>query len=458
MYVGTVLLGLVWLIIRWRCGAAAWPKIPLFRFRWLIPACSLSAIALFVAELWIIDFQARHQIGSLCWLHLPIPVVGDFDQYSGGQAMLIPSAVFAICAVAQALVLACMYLAAAERQLSAWEKRIIGAAFACGITAAILSPAMTSSDTYHYILYAKVGFASFAVAPHVIAASDIPVRLGCFHLLLPSAYGPAFIAYVRTLLAAIHQPIAAIIMLRATNALWLMGAIACLRRMGVAPSIAALFAINPVVLLEYVTNAHNDVIPLCLIAAAMVLDATVPLASTLIVVLAGLFKLPFLAIGALVFAERSSVRGRVMPAVISTVLALVLSYAWAGPAYFGGLTWLHSVLAVSSNHPVPVMIVTLVAFVAIGSALVLRTYNGVAAFSFPALATAAVQPWYAPWGLPYALREKRHLALFLALMPIAALLMDKSISYPVQFVLYCIVCVAITALALRDMLMGKRSL
>ncbi len=454
MYIGPVLLSLVWLVVRWRCGAAEWPKIAGSRFTWLMPACALSSLALFVVELGIVEFEARYQVASACWLHLPIPVVGDFDRRSGGQAMLVPSALLALCAIAQALVLACMYTASAQRQLSVLERRFIGAAFACGIAAAVLSPAMTSSDAYYYISYAKVGLASFVAAPHAIAIPDFALRARCVDLLLPSAYGPAFVIYARALLVAVHQPIAAIVVLRATNLVWLLGTIALLRRMGLAPSVVALFALNPVVLLEYVTNAHNDIIPLCLIVAAMVLDGSLALVSTLLITVAGLVKLPFLAVGALAFAAQSSLRERVLLVVMSTTLALVSSYLWAGPVYFKGLAWYHALYAASGDRDIVTL--TLIALVSVGFAVANRMYNGAGAFAFPGLALSPLRPWYGAWGLPYALREQRHLPLFLVLLPISAFLMSDSVSSVVQHAFSYSLCAVIASLALRDLFIGKR--
>jgi hypothetical protein len=59
--------------------------------------------------------------------------------------------------------------------------------------------------------------------------------------------------------------------------------------------------------------------------------------------------------------------------------------------------------------------------------------------------------------LPYALREQRHLPLFLVLLPISAFLMSDSVSSLVQHAFSYSLCAVIASLALRDLLMGKRS-
>jgi hypothetical protein len=449
MYVGVVMLGLLWLIVRSRYGAAPWPKLPqMFQRPWLVPACAWTSLALFVAQLATIAYEARHQIASACWLHLPVGVVSDFEPNGGGAAMLLPGVALTAFAAAQCAVLACMYLAATQRPPAGWERRIAYSAFALAVAAAILSPAMGSSDVYAYMSYAKLGFAAFSAAPQVIAVPDLPLSSWCFHALLPSAYGPAFIVYTRTLLAAIHQPVAAIVMMRSTNALWLLATIALMRRVGVSAPVVALFAFNPVVLFEYVATAHNDIIPICLVVVAMAIDASIPVASVAIITLAGLFKLPFLAVGAVAFDQRRSPELRIAPVVLSVAAALLLSYWWGGPAYFMGLAWYRHVLAGSGDGVV--ILLTLGAFVAIGFALARRAYAGIAAFAFPGLATAAIRSWYLLWGLPYGIREKRHLAPFLILLPIASIFTDESIPRNLQYVLYAVACAVFVTLAIRD--------
>jgi hypothetical protein len=453
VYVGVVLVGLVWLAVRRRYGAAPWPKLPVPDRVWLVPLFAASSVALFIAKLLTVAFVAHHQIASVCYLHLPVPVVADFDQISGGAAMVGSSAALAAYAVAQAFLLACLYLAFERRPLSAWERRATGCVFALGIAAAILSPAMTSRDPYMYFSFAKLGLASYAAAPRAIDVPDFPTRAWCYDLLLPSAYGPAFVLYERTLLAAVHNPVAAVVVLRSTNALWLIACIAFLKRIGVVKPAIAIFALNPVVLFEYVTNAHNDIIAICLILAAMSLDGAL-LASLAMVTVAGLVKLPFAAIGALAFARRPSLPQRVVPAVAGVLLTVALSYAIAGRAYFAGLWFYHNVLG-SAGNPLEIAL-TAFAVVAVVFAIARQAYTGIAPFSFPAFSAVEIEPWYALWGLPYALRERRHLAIFLILLPIGAYLMDDSVSAKIQLVLFVAICAVVGTLAVRDLRFGRR--
>jgi hypothetical protein len=456
-YVGAVLLGFLWLLVRRRYGAAPWPRVPQLDRAWIVPGCALALLGLFVAQLWTVAFEAHHQIIPPCvlhqpypgYLHLPIPVVADLDQTSGGPAMILPGVALAVYAVVQSILLTCLFLAAEQSRPSAWERRLVGAAFACAIVAAILSPAMTSTDPYLYLSYSKVGFASFAPAPHTLEIPDLPKGTWCYGLLLPSPYGPGFVSYMQGIFGAIHNASVAIVLLRTTNAVWLLACIAFMRRLGVSWPILAVFALNPAVLFQYVTNAHNDIIALCLVLAAMAFDLAAPLAGSVVVALAGLIKLPFAVIGALAFAERVAVRNRITAALLSAAGAFIVSYMWAGPQYFKGLAFYNDLRSMVA--PGAEIVLAVVALASVVVALVRRTYSGAASFSFPGLPLAQVPPWYAPWGLPYALRERAHTAWFLVLLPVAALLMDESVSARVRLVLYLAICFVTVVFVLRDL-------
>lgn len=446
MYVGIVLLVLAWVAVRTFYRGAPWPRPPAFTAPGLMPACAGAVVLVFIAELLVIDYVARHQVASPCFLHLAVPVVADFSS-GGGPAMPFTSALLAAFAVVQTLLLACAYFAHQSRAPKRWEWMTTAAAIALGLGAAVWAPAMTSPDPLMYFSFAKIGFGSFAASTHVVRLPNFSA-ISCEKALLPSAYGPAFIAYAGVLLGRIHDPAVAVSTLRATNALWLLACIPLLRRANVPWILVVLLLLDPPVLFQYVGNAHNDIIALVLVLAAFACADASLVAGIALVTLAGLFKLPFAAIGALAFAARPPAWQRLGAACAGVLLALFLSYAWAGPRYFEGLAYYHRLLDATGN-PFDVAL-SVVALAAIVAAVVRRSYAGAASFSFPGLAVAEIQPWYALWGLPYALRERRHLALWVVLLPVAAFLMDDSVSRGAQLAIYAIAVIAIGAFVLRD--------
>ena len=455
MYVGVVIVALLWLALRARYGSSPMPQLPSLRIPWLVPACAAAVAVFFVAQLLTIAYVATHQSASQCYLHLPVPVVADFNQETGGPALFWPSALLGALAVTETLLLAVMYCAARQRPPSNWEWRATAAICACALGAAVAAPAMTSPDPFMYFSFAKIGFASFAASPHLIHTPDLPLGSWCQRLLLPSAYGPLFVTYERALLGGVHDPVIAVYVLRGTNALWLLAAVLLLHRVGAPASVLPLMALNPTVLFQYVAGAHNDIVTICLILAAVSVEGAGPALTAALVVAAGLVKLPFAVIGALAFVREPSLARRIAYAAGALALTLAISYLWAGRAYFEALSYYHSLLSPSSDRLQ--ILVTVVALAAICVAIFTRRFAGVGAFAFPTLSVSEMQPWYALWGLPYAVREHRHLALFLILLPPAGFLMDDSISRIAQLVIFAGAVCIVAALAVRDLAYGKRT-
>lgn len=454
MFVTTVIAILAWQILRWRFGKAAPPAPPRLGAPWLVPVCACASAALFIAQLWTIAFVASHQTAPHCLAHLPISVVADLGPTIGGEAMPIPGAALMSLAIMQSLLLACVCLASERRKPGIWEWRVVSLAVFCSMIAALFAPAMTSTDPYLYFSYAKAGFGSFASAPHPAVIPDFPLTAWLCgpHLLSPSAYGPGFIAYVHALIGNVHDVTTAILMLRAANIAWVILAIALMRKMNVPAATLAIFALNPAVLNQYVTNAHNDLIPITLIVAAAAL-ASVPFGIAAVAA-AGLVKLPFLVVGAISFAYESSVLRRILAATTALSLGFGASYLLAGSTYFAGLAWYRHLLLLTGN---PVQIVLTIAVVAFLAIAVLRNrYAGFGAFAFPGLAVLEIQPWYALWGLPYALLQRSYLAVFLAALPVCAFLMDDSVPPGLQKALFVVVLVLVAALIARDLATGSQ--
>jgi hypothetical protein len=449
VYFGILLLALIGDAFRMRLHL---PSAPIRELQpthpLLLPITLIGLLFLFAAQLWTLAFMANRQIVTPCWHNFPIPVLADLNEHSGGPAQVPPGLLLAAIAAAQVGLLFFLYKTLSGSPMTPYRYLLIGCACAASIVPAINAPVMTSTDVYYYMTYAKLGFASYADKPQVVTMKNIPIAQWCQERVLPSAYGPAFIAYAQALLARQHDPRTQILTMRVMNALWLLALLPLLRAAGASPPVVALTALNPVLLLQYIVNPHNDIISAALVIGGIVLAKKSPLAAAFAVTVAALVKLSFALIGALVFTQLSSARTRFIAAGSTFIAAFALSYIFAGSAYFAGLRYYDRLLAPSAN-PLQYLIVA-VAFIAIVYALLYQRYNAVATYALPALRIQTLFPWYAIWSLPYAVREGKHLASFMILLPITAFLMETSVAYLSQLIVYIGCAVILCILLLRD--------
>jgi hypothetical protein len=408
---------------------------------WSIPWIMFTMFMLFTMQLTTVAFMAHHQNASPCWLRLPIPAVSDLQANNGNPAQSMPGFILVVIAMMQTCLLLLLHLAqcnAADRRLTILSYVICAAM----IIEAIIAPAMTSSDAYYYLAYAKLGFASYSAQPQLLPVHAPPFTDWCIHSLAPSAYGPAFIAYLQLVLAVPHAPIAQLLTLRALNALWFLALLALLRCAGASSDILLISALNPVLLFQYIANPHNDIIAVVLTVFGMVTIAFSPIISALAVIGAASVKLSFALIGALVFTRLSSAWKRLGAAACTFFLAIFCSYLFAGPTYFASFAYYaHSL---SSHTNFLQYIVAVIAVAASFLALLSNRYGFTGLYALPTLRVQTLFPWYALWSLPYALCEKRLLPPFFILMPIVSVLMETTIPQSSKLILYFFVSVAIS--------------
>jgi hypothetical protein len=461
MYVGVFLLLSIWEAVRFRFNISERPApAPRPAHPLLIPAAAAGLLLLFTAQLWTVAFMAHRQIAPTCWLHLPIPVVADLGEDTGGPAQPMPGFLLGLIAAAQSFLLFLMYRARESAQ-HPLLRIVIPCVCAVACAEAIFAPAMTSPDVYYYITYAHLGFASFSAQPQAVTLPGLPLADWCEQRVLPSAYGPAFIAYMHFLPPG--SPVAQILMIRAANTLWFLALLVALAAAGAPAGVVRLAALNPILLFQYVASPHNDLIATVLVVAGVALAARRPLAASIAVIAAALFKLSFALTGMLIFTRLPTLRARVGAAAATCIASLALSYLFAGPKYFAGLAYFDKLLAPEANRLQ--YIAFLGALAAVAYALLRQGFSRSAVYAFPALRVQAIFPWYAIWPLPYALLADAQaqkpatsfLASFLILMPIMAFLMETGIARSVQMTAFVIVAAGIIAAILRDMRHEKDS-
>ena len=172
----------------------------------------------------------------------------------------------------------------------------------------------------------------------------------CLKVYFPAAYGPGFVAYVGAILAQSTSLESSILILRATNAAWLIALVALVRLSGAPPRTVALLALNSAFLFQYVTNAHNDILPVVLVVAAILAARRSVLSGALLVIAAALFKIPFAAIGSLAFVRLTPPFRRFGIAALTVVVSFGLSYAIGGPNYFATLAFHSRIMAAGADR------------------------------------------------------------------------------------------------------------
>jgi hypothetical protein len=456
MYFGVFLLALMREILAQRLGipAKTWPAEP--RLRPLIGFAALCVLPfLFLVQLAVIGFTARHQIAPPCWLHLPVPVVADLGETTGGPGLPFTSFLLVGIAAAQSFTLWLFFSARKEQHYKRYGAIIIGCVSAITLVAALFTPAMTSPDVITYTTYAELGHSSFAKEPHAVALKNFPIENLCERRVLPSAYGPAFIAYLQMFTALSHSVSAQIVMLRIANALWFLLLLCALRTAG-APAIAlSLAAVNPVLIFQYVANAHNDLIGAVFTIAGAALVKRSPLAAACAIVTAAQVKLSFAFIGILIFAELASTKRGFAWATGTFVASFIISYIFAGRTYFESI-WYYDRLLAPTADPLQYLVVACAIF-ALVRALLQQRFDRIFIYAFPALRIQTFFPWYAIWSLPYALLEKRYLPAFLILMPIVAVLMESGLAKSAQIFAYFVACAAIGIGMVLDLRAKRRT-
>jgi hypothetical protein len=304
-----------------------------------------------------------------------------------------------------------------------------------------------SADMYLYVGLAQA--TPSAYHPGTIAfAGDVGAINRLWGLpLMPSAYGPLWLALSKAALAFAPTLAEKLITLRVlglsavalcTYTLWLLG---------VPRIVIMLFALNPAVYELFVVEAHNDLTGVVLILAAAVVRPRSRIAALALCAAAGAIKLPFILIGMLVFASETTLAKRVSYALLSAVLSVVISFSWAGPWY----PWaLKRVQELGGNMGPPlefVVHVAIAAFVvgAIFVAVTRRRFVIGAPWAMPALGPIPL-PHYLAWSLPAVFLDPKPKWAFLATMPLMAFLLDTS--YQPTALTVCLLILAVLAVVL----------
>jgi len=382
---------------------------------WIV-ACAAVIAAAFFAELHLIAAAARAQLPfPEYFARLPIVPLDDRGPYFG-HAPIAPG--LALCTLVQTLALGTIAFVGRDAKLSRAAAFAVAAASALMLALALATPAATSFDMYAYI-----GSAHVASPYHPAAApfsGDLSVINDIYGVpISPSPYGPVMLALVKLVATAAPTFALQLFALRGLGLLALLATLAALRALRVPSAALALVALNPGLMLQFVLDAHNDLVAIALVLWAAALARRSRPAALALAILAGGVKLPFLVVGALAFVGFDSLRARVASAVAAIAGGVALYAILGGGAFLEALSTTSRLYRAALLDPVANALhvaVALAALAAVALALARRTYAPTAAWSFAALG-ATFFAWYVPWGMPYAALERRWFAPFLVAYP-----------------------------------------
>jgi len=286
---------------------------------------------------------------------------------------------------------------------------------------------VSGADVYAYV--------AFGLSPHPYrpGAALLPLAdRAIAHLwgrpLVPCPYGPVWLALAHAVASPGRSLAANVVAFRAVGLAAMaasIGALLALRK----PVTAALFALDPTLWQLYVAEAHNDMVGIALVLLALALRRRSIGAAMVLVALAGAVKLPFLLIGAVIFASAPTWRARLLPAMGAAFGGVALSVA------LGGIDYASAMSRTARSYAYPIgalewnLHVTLaaIACVAVVTAVVAARFFWGAPWSFVALGQYPI--WqYLGWGIPYAVLDETQGLLYLALLPVSGF--ELSLLFP----------------------------
>ncbi|HTX59787.1 MAG TPA: hypothetical protein VMH02_08900 [Verrucomicrobiae bacterium] len=380
----------------------------------VLPAWSWVAtlLASYAIQLGIVLYAAQSQFPVDAWRsQMPIPVLDD-RSVPMANPDLLSGAMLALAAL-QAYALLALYRAQPGRK-TLW----IG----CGIMLAMsfFAPALISFDLYGYVHDAVLGYTAYN-PPNVPFQGDYRFFDLWWQGPVPSFYGPLWPLIVRAATVLGPTLFWKIVSLRALSVLLYVALLFTLRALRLPRRILVVAALNPGMMLQYVANGHNDMIAIVLLTLSVLFVRTrLPLALALIAI-AGLVKIPYLALGMPVLAAVRPLPARVAWAALTIAAAAALS--WFG----GGAPYVHALLGhVGQKAPSIAQYASgAVALILIAMAFFgMRRYR-TAPWILPTI-SSWIFAWYFIWGLPYALARHRVAGFLLVAFPFAAMLVESS--------------------------------
>jgi hypothetical protein len=439
-----------------RRGVFGGLRLPLPRFGpGLVAGAAVVLVAAFAAQIALCDYQAAHDGIRPAWFGLT-PYHFVDDAYSFGPSHAAYSLLALAIALVQTFALLVVVGGAAHAEPDGAQnspsKNILRfvpflTALALGVLA-LASPVVTSGDVFGYVGLGMLGAHPFARPDGFFHGNYAQVFVN--YPLRPTIYGPVWIALNAGVVALGTTFVGKILALRIFGALLLALLAALARMLGAGRAVQWAIALNPMLWFQFATNAHNDLLAIVLVVAALVaIERRLLWIAVVLVASAGAVKLPFLVLGVVVFARHRNRRAAIAAAAASVALAVAVSAAFGGHAYLDALlTTGAGRVAQAPDLTAFSAAVAVLALGATAAALFLRRFSGFAAWLYPGLAPLLF-PWYLAWTIPYLFAAGGGLLETLMALPIAATFVDMIYGFDLAVQVLTLAALALTVLVLR---------
>ncbi len=331
-----------------------------------------------------------------------------------------------------AVVAAMLLLAAVQTYalLALYRGRPSGRAvgLACGalVVASVLSPAMISADAYAYVADALLGLRAYAPPNVPFLGEFAPIGAWWSTPMPPTPYGPLWLLVCRLVTGPFPSLLGKILALRLLGAAAFLALLGALRALGISRRAIVVTALNPGLAFSYIASAHNDLLPIALIAWGAYFSRRRPLLAAAMLAAGGLIKLPLAFFGWPVLAGITNRIARASLGACAILIAAAASYAIGGRGYVRAIASHVTSSPFMTVMSAAVAVVVVVAIVAaLGSG---RRYRSVV-WLIP-LSSAYTLSSYVAWSIPYALARRNVLGYLLIAFPTAAMLVDVKFMTP----------------------------
>jgi len=334
-----------------------------------------------------------------------------------------------------------------------YRARIGGAAIAAGVVMTLLSciaPVFANADVYAYAGNGVLGLAAYA-PPHAPFPGDLAAINARWGTPVPAAtYGPLWLLLARATGAVAPALAGKLLAFRALALAFFGLTLLALRGCGLPTRVLAIAAANPGLQLQFVLDAHNDVVAIALVVGAAALVRKLPAVACALLVAAALVKLPYALLGLPVLAAIASPARRYAACAAVVAGSAALSWIFGGEAYARALIgYASSTGLLGVVHAVAALGAVAAIVAAVAGARRFRA----AVWLMPMLG-AYTASWYAIWGLPYALGRRRVVAYLLLWFPLVSVLAEPSLATPWTML---VVIPVLVALSLRYSLQPRPS-
>jgi hypothetical protein len=415
----------------------------------LFPATA-SIVVLFLLRLALIHHAAIDERAPQWLLHLPITPIYDSSSLRYTTYRQEIAFCLALISVACCIALFIVYRTLEERAPQRREWIFFSIACAIMSVSAVAAPSLASTDPYFYAAYGELGFQAYGSRQLQLPCPISQADPECMRPAFPNVYGPLYTTYLEALLRHIKPIFFRIELLRISNAVWVLIFFLLLRALNVESSLIAIATLNSAILMEYIADAHNDVIAIDLILIGALLVRRLPFLTLLLVTGAALIKLPFVLFGAFAF-QRLAVFTRSAWATATIIASVMLSLLWGGETYIEALSYynqFHNFFSTFEHRAIALaaLIVMVIGFVG-------NRFGLAGAYTLPALGGGSAFPWYSLWAIPYLLQTSRsNLAFFFITLPMTSFLMETPFLIPA---LWCVVILALTGAVVRRILTAR---